>query len=68
MDEKVDKVNITITISGEVRSGKTLIGKIIKDYLTKLGVTTDFVENFSVKYLNLEKFDSNKQHITIVSN
>jgi len=64
------KQTVTINIEGKRRSGKSLIGKIIKDYLESLGLDVIWNDAYTIHFpdkLDWNKFDRDGQNITINS-
>lgn len=63
--------DLTITISGDLRSGKTTVANILFNELKRLGVNIQVFDgpvNHDALKLDMTKFDPSRQHINLVVN
>jgi len=62
-----DKEELTITISGKSRSGKSVIAGLLTKYLKKLGFYVYFDEYEYCKNMEYGKIDKTRQIFTITT-
>ena len=62
-----DKEELTITISGKSRSGKSVIAGLLTKYLKELGFYANFDEYEYCKNIEYDKIDKTRQIFTLTT-